>query len=409
MVRTSGTPGDSAIGAIVGAQTTSGATPISRSIRGRPHTAAAPNRTRPGSTWRCTTTLGAKSEQDRAPSREKQMPLVVGVRAGQRGQQLAQIARHPSRTGERPSVHSDPHAAGTVHAMFTDRLAPVGSRRPGDRVRPMSAAGRVAVGERTRPPRYLHSARGSRYEARGGQDAGRASGPGACVQIVLFVLAAGLAAFTIVQGIAPHDEGLMLQAGARIASASGPTATSGPTIRPVSRSCWPCCRRSSAPRCWPGGWWRWPSTRAWRCWPTAWPGAGRLRSTRWARGWRWPSVMAFPMLPGPNPPALLLSFAASAGGAPSSRSGRRPGRSGRPVSLRAGHRGDRRRAPHRAARAPRPRARAPRRPWRWSRWGRSSSSPRTRCGTTRSASTRSRASSACRSRWPSTARGDPAS
>ena len=72
-------------------------------------------------------------EQDRTPSREKQMPLVVRVRAGQRGQELAQIARHPSPTGERPSVHCHPHAARTVHAMFTDRLAPVGS--PSSRTR----------------------------------------------------------------------------------------------------------------------------------------------------------------------------------------------------------------------------------------------------------------------------------
>ena len=50
MVSTSGTPRESAIGAIVGAHTTSGATPTSRSIRGRPDTAAAPNSTRPGST-----------------------------------------------------------------------------------------------------------------------------------------------------------------------------------------------------------------------------------------------------------------------------------------------------------------------------------------------------------------------
>ena len=42
------------------------------------------------------------------------------------------------------------------------------------------------------------------------------------IQVALLALAAGLAAFTIVQGIAPHDEGLMLQAGARIASGEWP-------------------------------------------------------------------------------------------------------------------------------------------------------------------------------------------
>src|ERR1700757_2374580 len=85
----------------------------------------------------------------------------------------------------------------------------------------MSAGGRVAVGQHTQPPRYLHSARGSRYTARGGQTpAGER--PSVVLQIVLLLLAAGLSAFTILQGIAPHDEGLMLQAGARIAAGEWP-------------------------------------------------------------------------------------------------------------------------------------------------------------------------------------------
>src|SRR6185437_12698059 len=52
----------------------------------------------------------------------------------------------------------------------------------------MSAAGRVAAGERTRPPRYLHSARGSRYETRRGQTP-VGERPGALLQLVLFLLA----------------------------------------------------------------------------------------------------------------------------------------------------------------------------------------------------------------------------
>jgi hypothetical protein len=57
--------------------------------------------------------------------------------------------------------------------------------------------------------------------------AGRASGaavgdPGPLRQAVLLALAAGLAGFTILQGISPHDEGLMLQAGARIAAGQLP-------------------------------------------------------------------------------------------------------------------------------------------------------------------------------------------
>ena len=46
--------------------------------------------------------------------------------------------------------------------------------------------------------------------------------PSATRQVVLFVLAAALSGFTILQGIAPHDEGLILQAGARIASGQWP-------------------------------------------------------------------------------------------------------------------------------------------------------------------------------------------
>ena len=64
---------------------------------------------------------------NRTAPRREQMPLVVRMHAGQRSQQFAQIARHPPRAGECSSVHSDPHAARTVHALFTDRLAPVGS------------------------------------------------------------------------------------------------------------------------------------------------------------------------------------------------------------------------------------------------------------------------------------------
>src|ERR1700727_990493 len=85
----------------------------------------------------------------------------------------------------------------------------------------MGAAGCVAADERRRPRRYLHSARGSRYEARRGQTP-VGERPGLLLQVVLSLLAASLAAFTIVQGIAPHDEGLMLQAGARIASGEWP-------------------------------------------------------------------------------------------------------------------------------------------------------------------------------------------
>ena len=173
----------------------------------------------------------------------------------------------------------------------------------------MSAAGRVAAGERTRPPRYLHSARGSRYEARRGQTP-VGERPGAVLQIVLFLLAAALASFTIVQGIAPHDEGLMLQAGARIASGEWPYRdfwTNYPPGQPLVLAVLQEIFGASL--------------LAWRVVAVAVDAGVALLAYRLAQR-RTPeiyalgawlavaSVMAFPMLPGPNPPALLLSFAA---------------------------------------------------------------------------------------------------
>jgi hypothetical protein len=46
--------------------------------------------------------------------------------------------------------------------------------------------------------------------------------PSTWLQVLLFVLAAALSGFTILREISPHDEGLMLQAGARIASGEWP-------------------------------------------------------------------------------------------------------------------------------------------------------------------------------------------
>jgi hypothetical protein len=172
----------------------------------------------------------------------------------------------------------------------------------------MSAAGRV-VGERTRPPRYLHSARGSRYEARG-LNTPVGQRPGAVVQIVLFILAAILAAFTVVQGIAPHDEGLMLQAGARIANGQWPYRdfwTNYPPGQPLVLAVLQDVFGASL--------------LAWRVVAVATDAAVALMAYRLARR-RAPeayalgawlavaAVMAFPMLPGPNPPALLLAFLA---------------------------------------------------------------------------------------------------
>ena len=173
----------------------------------------------------------------------------------------------------------------------------------------MSAAGRVAAGERTRPPRYLHSARGSRYEARRGQTP-VGERPGALLQAVLFALAAALAAFTIVQGIAPHDEGLMLQAGARIASGEWPYRDFWSNYPPGQPLVLAALQEIFG-----------ASLLAWRVVAVATDAAVALLAYRLAQR-RAPEVyalgawlavagvMAFPMLPGPNPPALLLAFAA---------------------------------------------------------------------------------------------------
>ena len=130
------------------------------------------------------------------------------------------------------------------------------------------------------------------------------------LQIVLFLLAAALASFTIVQGIAPHDEGLMLQAGARIASGEWPYRdfwTNYPPGQPLVLAVLQEIFGASL--------------LAWRVVAVAVDAGVALLAYRLAQR-RTPeiyalgawlavaSVMAFPMLPGPNPPALLLSFAA---------------------------------------------------------------------------------------------------
>jgi hypothetical protein len=113
-----------------------------------------------------------------------------------------------------------------------------------------------------------------------------------------------------VQGIAPHDEGLMLQAGARIASGEWPYRdfwTNYPPGQPLVLAVLQEIFGASL--------------LAWRVVAVAVDAGVALLAYRLAQR-RAPeiyalgawlavaSVMAFPMLPGPNPPALLLSFAA---------------------------------------------------------------------------------------------------
>ena len=173
----------------------------------------------------------------------------------------------------------------------------------------MSAGGRLAAGASTPAPPYLRSAAGSRFAARRGEPPVREP-PGTGLQAVLLALAAALAAFTILQGIAPHDEGLMLQAGSRIASGQWPYRDFWMNYPPGQPLVLAVLVKVFG-----------PSLLAWRVVAVATDAVVALLAYRLARR-RAPEsyalgawlavagVMAFPMLPGPNPPALLLAFAA---------------------------------------------------------------------------------------------------
>jgi hypothetical protein len=130
------------------------------------------------------------------------------------------------------------------------------------------------------------------------------------LQLLLFVLAAALSGFTILREIAPHDEGLMLQAGSRIASGQWPyrdfwtNYTPGqPLVLALLQSIFG------------------PSLLAWRVVRTLTDATVALLAYRLARRrapesyalGAWLAVagaMAFPTGPGPNPPALALAFVA---------------------------------------------------------------------------------------------------
>lgn len=150
---------------------------------------------------------------------------------------------------------------------------------------------------------------GSRTRApAGGGHARRPPGPVA--QVILFVLAAALAAFTILQGIAPHDEGLMLQAGARIASGEWPYRDFWLNYPPGQPLVLAGLQKLLG-----------ASLLNWRILLVAFDGLVALLAYRLARrhaGEPWAlaawlavaGAMAYPALPGPNPPALALVLAA---------------------------------------------------------------------------------------------------
>ncbi len=134
--------------------------------------------------------------------------------------------------------------------------------------------------------------------------------PGVLKQLILFALAAGLSGFTILQGISPHDEGLMLQAGARIASGQWPYRDFWMNYPPGQPLVLAGLQELFG-----------PSLLAWRVVATATDALVALLAYRLARRrapeayalGAWLAVagaMAYPSLPGPNPPALALAFAA---------------------------------------------------------------------------------------------------
>ena len=128
--------------------------------------------------------------------------------------------------------------------------------------------------------------------------------------VVLFVLAAGLSGFTILSQISPHDEGLMLQAGARIVSGQWPYRDFWTNYPPGQPLVLAGLQEVFG-----------PSLLAWRVLRTITDASVALLAYRLARR-RAPETyallawlaaagaMAFPTGPGPNPPALALALGA---------------------------------------------------------------------------------------------------
>jgi hypothetical protein len=174
---------------------------------------------------------------------------------------------------------------------------------------PAGGGARLSVGAQTRRRPFLSPA----LTSLGG--AGRAGlpapgSPGRLRQAVLLILAGGLAAFTILQGIAPHDEGLTLQAGARIAAGQWPYRDFWINYPPGQSLV-----LAALQECFGA------SLLAWRVLLVAIDAIVALLAYRLARRRApesyalaaWLAVagaMAYPSLPGPNPPALALAFGA---------------------------------------------------------------------------------------------------
>ncbi|MDQ6744568.1 MAG: hypothetical protein M3Z27_00885 [Actinomycetota bacterium] len=127
---------------------------------------------------------------------------------------------------------------------------------------------------------------------------------------LLFALGAALSGFTILQGVGPHDEGLMLQAGARIASGQWPYRDFWMNYPPGQPLVLAALQELFG-----------ASLLAWRVVRTLTDaGVGVLvfllvrdRAPRWVALLGWlaaAGALAWPTGPGPNPPALLLCLGA---------------------------------------------------------------------------------------------------
>jgi hypothetical protein len=134
--------------------------------------------------------------------------------------------------------------------------------------------------------------------------------PSLGLQVLLFVLAAALSGFTILREISPHDEGLMLQAGSRIAHGQWPYRDFWTNYMPGQPLVLAVLQQIFG-----------ASLLAWRVVRTLTDATVALLAYRLARRRApesyalaaWLAVagaMAFPTGPGPNPPALALAFGA---------------------------------------------------------------------------------------------------
>ncbi len=139
-------------------------------------------------------------------------------------------------------------------------------------------------------------------------DVGAPGAPGWKLQALLLALAAGLAGFSILWWIQPHDEGLMLQAGSRIGSGEWPYSDFWMNYMPGMAVVLAALQKVFG-----------ASLLTWRVLVVALDALvsllayrlARLRASEPTALLAWLAVagaMAYPFLPGPNPPALALAF-----------------------------------------------------------------------------------------------------